>query len=103
VVAIEVSVGVLGEQLEVLPMSFLGLGNDLVVAFVEAPGPGLHLSQRRYALLRGWAQWSEAEYRREVLEFRIQEGRGSRLERSIDDGTVTPRIMRAFCMRSIDA
>lgn len=51
-VAIEVSVGVLEEQLQVLPMSFLGLGNDLVVAFVEARGPGLHLSQRRYALLR---------------------------------------------------
>ena len=102
-VAIEVSVGVLGEQLEVLPMSFLGLGNDLVVAFVEARGPGSHLSQRRCALPREWAQWSGAEYRREVLEFRIQEGTGSRLERSVDDGTVTPRMMRAFCMRSIDA
>lgn len=102
-VAIEVSVGVLEEQLQVLPMSFLGLGNDLVVAFVEARGPGLHLSQRRCALLRGWVQWSGAGYRREVLEFRIQEGRGSRLEKSVDESTVTPRMMRAFCMRSIDA
>ena len=95
--------GVLAEQLQARPMSFLGLGIDLVVASVEARGPRLHLSQRRYALLREWAQWSGAEYRREALEFRIQEGRGSRLEKSVDDGTVTPRMMRAFCMRSIDA
>lgn len=71
--------------------------------FVEERDPRLRRFRMRYVLQMELERSFEARFHLEVWGFRIQGGKGSISAGSSTGATVSPRMMRAFCIRSMEA